>query len=69
MINWKTTLSGAITMAAAAALTVPSLAPYAQIIGMVSAGLTGLLAKDAAVTGGTISAVTGTAVSHPVSMI
>ena len=67
--SWQTTLSGLVTIVAAGAMTVPQLQPYAQVIGLVSAGLTGILAKDKNVTGGTVSAATGKVAANPVSVI
>jgi hypothetical protein len=67
--SWQTTLSGLITILAAGATTVPQLQPYAQVIALVSAGLTGVLAKDKNVTGGTVSAATGKVTPKPVSVI
>lgn len=51
--SWQTTLAGIISIMAAGAVTVPSLKPYAEVIGLLSAGAVGLLAKDKNVTGGT----------------
>jgi hypothetical protein len=59
VINWKTTLCGFITIVAAGMSADPKFAPYTTIIGMVAAGVTGLVAKDNNVTGGQISNVTG----------
>ena len=67
--NWKTTTAGLITMIAAGLSANPSFAPYTTIIGMISAGMIGLLSKDKNVTGGTISAVDGTKLEEPVSLI
>ena len=69
VINWKTMLSGLVTIFAAGCTASPTLAPYAQVIGMVAAGVTGLVAKDNNVTGGSISNVTGMTAVHASSRV
>lgn len=67
--NWKTGLAGLITIIAAGLSADPTFAPYTTVIGMISSGVIGLLAKDKAVTGGTISAVDGVKLATPVSLV
>jgi hypothetical protein len=69
LINWKTTVAGLITIIAAGLTAYPGMEPYAQTIGMISAGLIGFLAKDTGTSGGRISAVTGKTLDAPVSLI
>ena len=71
LINWKTTLSGAVVVAAAVGRAVPQLQPYVDVLNNImgiAAGFGLLSAKDSNVTGGKISNVTG-AVSKPVSLV
>lgn len=68
-INWKTTISGIIAAAGALSSQFPPLAPYSQLITALGTLALGFTAKDAGVTGGTKSAVTGATVATPVSLI
>jgi hypothetical protein len=71
LINWKTTLSGVIAVAAQVAKVVPALQQYSPILDSLSgvaAGFGLISAKDSNVTGGTVSNVSGVA-GKPVSLI
>ena len=69
VINWKTTLCGFVTIIAAGMSADPKFAPYTTIIGMVAAGVTGLVAKDNNVTGGQVSNVTGAIALRATSVV
>ena len=70
--NWQTTFSGIVAALMGVAQFIPALQPYVGVInaiGLVAAGGVGVTAKGKNVTGGTISAVDGSTVARPVSII